>query len=554
MPDLNKSLQNQDISHLQIVAGLWGVVLEDKDPRQALQQLVPALLNAQKIDEMVASLPEEARLALDDLVSRDGKLPWSLFVRRHGELREMGPGRRDREQPHLRPISATEMLWYRAFIARAFFDTSDGPLEHAYIPSDLLVLLPQPEVPANQLGRAATPGERRAVSHANDRILDHACTLLAALRVEFSPEKIYSLSHAWQTSYAVSPYPLSPVALHSLLEAAGLLDKNGIPNPETTRYLLELPRAKALAQLTRLWMHSQSFNELRLMPGFILEGEWQNDPLKARYAVLDFLSKIPAGKWWSLNAFIEAIRQIQPDFQRPAGDYDSWYIRRQGTGEFLRGFDRWGEVDGELVRYLITGPLHWLGIIELAAPAADAAPEAFRFSSWSQALLNGAPPEGLQNEDETFLISSDARIRVPRLVPRTARYQLARFSEWESENEDAYLYRLTPASLEHARDQGLRVIHLLTLLRRYALAVPPSLEQALERWQKAGSEVRLDRVIVLRVKNPEMLQALRLSRAARFLGEPLGPTAIIVNAGAGDKVLAILAEMGYLGESTLTSD
>src|SRR5512139_1680505 len=105
MPDLYKSLQHQDISHLQIVAGLWGVVLDESEPRKALQQLAPALLDPLKVDETVASLPEEAHLALDDLISNEGKLPWSLFIRRHGELREMGPGRRDREQPHLRPIS-----------------------------------------------------------------------------------------------------------------------------------------------------------------------------------------------------------------------------------------------------------------------------------------------------------------------------------------------------------------------------------------------------------------------------------------------------------------
>ena len=132
-----------------------------------------------------------------------------------------------------------------------------------------------------------------------------------------------------------------------------------------------------------------------------------------------------------------------------------------------------------------------------------------------------------------------------------ARYQLARFSEWESEHEDAYLYRLTPASLERARDQGLRVIHLLTLLRRYALNVPPSLVKALERWQEVGSEARFERVVILRLKTPEMLQMLRASRAARFLGEPLGPTTVIVKPGAREKVLGILAEMGYLGEADL---
>ena len=48
-----------------------------------------------------------------------------------------------------------------------------------------------------------------------------------------------------------------------------------------------------------------------------------------------------------------------------------------------------------------------------------------------------------------------------------------------------------------------------------------------------------------------MLQRLRSSRAARFLGDPLGPTTVIVKPGAASKVLSILAEMGYLGEAEL---
>ena len=50
---------------------------------------------------------------------------------------EAGPGRRDREQGYLNPVSAAETLFYRAFLGRAFFDTASGAQEFAYIPEDL---------------------------------------------------------------------------------------------------------------------------------------------------------------------------------------------------------------------------------------------------------------------------------------------------------------------------------------------------------------------------------------------------------------------------------
>jgi hypothetical protein len=550
MLDLTQSLHSQDMAYLQIVANLWGVPIEAMDARADLQQIVAAVQEPGRLADMVVSLPPEGRAALDDLLRNDGRLPWSLFTLRHGELREMGAGRRDRERPHLNPISATEILWYRALVCRAFLDVTEGPQEYAYLPAEFKALLPVPEaLPGEKLGRPAKAGERSIISPVNDRILDHACTLLAALRLGFPDQRLAEISAAWQPAGVATAYLMTANALAGLLEAAGLVDASAMPVPDATRHFLELPRGKALAQLVRSWNHSPSYNELRLIPDLFFEGEWQNDPLRARYAILDFLATVPPDIWWNLKAFVSDIQKKHPNYQRPAGDYDSWYIRSQTSNKYLRGFEHWDDVDGALIRFMILGPLHWLGILDLAAPAPDAAPLAFRLSPWAEALLNGAPPENLEKEDETFLISSDARIRVPRLVPRAARYQLARFSEWESESAEAYLYRLTPASLERARGQGLRVIHLLTLLRRYALAVPPSLEKALTRWQDNGTEAHLENLLVLRLRNPEMLQMLRSSRAARFLEEPLGPTAVIIKPGAWEKVLAILAEMGYLGEA-----
>jgi hypothetical protein len=330
-----------------------------------------------------------------------------------------------------------------------------------------------------------------------------------------------------------------------------------MPLPEPTRLFLEAGRAQALAHLAGAWFHAALFNELRLLPGVIVEGEWQNDPVLARQSVLDFLATLPeAGRlFWSLDAFVAAIRQAYPDFQRPAGDYDSWYVRDEVSGEYLRGFENWERVDGALVRYIIAGPLHWLGIVDLAwsASPGDAPTEArltaFRRSEWAEALLHAQPPQGLAEETALLQVRSDARLVAPRLAPRAVRYQVARFSEWEAEQGEEYLYRLTPRSLSRARMQGLKPNHLLGLLQRHAQTVAPSLVKAIERWERAGVEARLENVLVLRLANPELLQTVRASKAGRFLGEPLGPTAVIVKPGALEKVLAILAELGYLGES-----
>jgi hypothetical protein len=78
--------------------------------------------------------------------------------------------------------------------------------------------------------------------------------------------------------------------------------------------------------------------------------------------------------------------------------------------------------------------------------------------------------------------------------------------------------------------------------------LPPNLAQALKRWEQQGTQVRLGNSLVLRLGSAAALKALRASRAARYLGEPLGPAAIAVKPGAGPQVLQVLLEIGYLGE------
>lgn len=541
MPDLVQSLQGQDPGFLGIVAQFWGVDLDTSSGETAADYLAGRMLDQETLLEILETLPAEAQTALQDLARSGGRLAWRIFTHRHGTVREMGPGRRDREKPYRKPVSPTEVLWYRALLARAFFDTPGGPQEFAYIPTDLLALLPVDQgIPDQPLGRMANAPERAYPQTATDFILDDACTLLAALRLSIPTEDIPFSSYP-------PPYPLNPVSLTSLLISAGLLDTQGLPLPAPTRLHLEAPRADALAQLAVAWKDSPAFNELALIPHLILEGDWSTDPRLARQAILGFLSGVPANTWWSLSALVSDIHQVRPDFQRPSGDYDTWFIRHRLTGDYLRGFEQWDQVDGELVRFTICGPLHWLGILDVASPEPGEPATAFRFSRWGQSLLNGFSPPGLAGEDGKIYARSDGRLRLSRQVPRSVRYQIARFCNWDGIKDDFYRYQIAPNSLERARRQELQVTHLLALLRRHASALPPALIKALERWEAHGTQARLERLLVLRVASPEVLHELRASRAARFLGEPLGPTATIIKPGAADKVLAALAEMGYLG-------
>jgi hypothetical protein len=529
MPTLVQSLQTRDLGHLRIVAGLWGVELSAAESEAALKELTEALLEPDLVCEVVDSLSAPARSALDELAQAGGKIPWAGFTRQFGEIRQAGPGKRDREQVYINPVSAVETLFYRAFLARAFFDTANGAQEFAYIPEDLAKLIkpnPQKEAQGQTLeppGRLATLKEYAQPIPASDRILDDATTCLAALRLGLEPPEM----------------PVPAGVVKELLKAARIISGE-TSQPEQVKTFLEMPRMQALAMLTTAWQESEAFNELDMLPGLVCEGEWSNQPLATRTFLFHLLEALPEGKWWSLPAFLRGIKDKYPDFQRPAGDYDSWFIKRSSDGTYLRGFERWDEVDGALLRYLITGPMFWLGVVELATPEGSQAVAAFR--------VNVKPI--ISAEKGKLTVASNGLISMPRLAPRVTRYLIARFCEWDEPRPDEYRYRVTTGSLKKAGKQGLKVGQLLSLLAKNATAgIPPAFVKALKRWEAKGTEARVETQTILRVSRPEVLEELRKSKAGRFLGETLGPVTVIVKPGAQARVLAALAELGLLAEA-----
>jgi hypothetical protein len=551
MPDLTHSLLKHDMGHLGIIAEFWGLELVSTEVESAREELSASLLDLDLLAELMGSLSPQADSAITDLVNAGGRIAWATFARKYGDIREMGAGKRDRERPHLKPSSTAEILFYRGLLARAFFETDKGSQEFAYIPDDLLLRIEshrlaeeQPST-ASALGRPASPGEKGSEIPADDHILDDATTLLAALRMGKDMESARLLANL----------QVQTPALQLLLTSAHLIKNNAIQT-DAVRTFLESPRKVALKMLQDAWLESATFNELKLMPGLIYEGEWTNQPHETREFLLNLLEAIPEGKWWSLNAFIRDIKQKYADFQRPAGDYDSWFIKRESDGVYLRGFSYWDQVDGALIKYFITNILPMLGQVDLSVAEGGTEPTAFRPSSF----------ENTAGENGKVNVASNGKISIPRDAPRAVRYQAARFCEWDEPGgrvvpkgytlapgasagvetkKDEFKYQITAQSLKQAREQGLKADQLLSLLVKHTDGkVPPPLVQALKRWEVNGTEARVESQVVLRVSKPEVLEEMRKSRAGKFLGEILSPTAVIVKGGAIQQVMEAMTELG----------
>jgi hypothetical protein len=339
-----------------------------------------------------------------------------------------------------------------------------------------------------------------------------------------------------------------------LLQALGLAQ--ALPNgalklePEKVQPFLRGAAPERTRHLAEAWRAAREWNELLQLPGLLFEGQsWSNDPRSARQAILALLAAVPAGQWWSLESFVAAVKDRQPDFQRPAGDYDSWYIRDAATQTYLRGFAHWDRVDGALVRHLIVAPLHWLGLVDVGEAAA-----AFRLTPCGAAFLGQAGwPEPEAAPPLAF--NAEGLIRFPAGGSAHDRFQLARISAWQPPEGADYLYRLTPASLARAVQKGITLPRILDFLQRAAggpAAVEarpewPSLSGALKRWETRGGEAVLREAVVLKLASVELLELLRGTPAVRdYLGEAVGPAAVLVRKDHLAPLRAALAHLGIL--------
>jgi hypothetical protein len=313
-------------------------------------------------------------------------------------------------------------------------------------------------------------------------------------------------------------------------------------------------RAGMWQQMTALytaWRDSadaaQGWNDLRRMPGVRAEGSWRNDPALARRAIGEMLGEA-SDAWRGLDAFVATAKALRPDFQRPDGVYTGWYLRDLETGRYLTGFDAWDRVEGRLIRFLITGPLHWLGATALGA-GPDGAPAAFRLTPAGRAWLAGDdPPETPPPAHLT--IREDLTIIAPLSLPLMDRYRLLRFTEpapGDRAPGQLTLHRITRESLGRARADDLKAEAILQFLQRAAGGrVPDKLAAGLERWDQHHGEVRVSRGAVLRVEDASILALVRSDPVIRpLLGELLSAQAVLVSEANLPRVLAALQELGY---------
>ena len=435
-------------------------------------------------------------------------MPAAMFTRLFGEIREMGPARLEREKPYLNPSGIAEALYYRGLIALGFDESPAGPQAVIYVPTDLAAVLPithtgfdlsleaEEDFPDEdeEAGEVAAD-QPEAITPADTAIVDDMATLLAYLQVAAVEAR------ADEGAPAPAPLPpghvdtLAPFLLRPEVERLDFLlglarslsliaPRDGLLKPVSpqARRWLEAARSEQVRTLAVAWRESGDYNDLAHTPGLIVETA-DNDPTLARRLILKAVGGLPPDSWWVTEGVISAIKETEPDFQRPGGDYDSWYIRDERSGDYLTGFDSWDAVEGRLLHFILNGPLHWLGLADLGRHAGRTLG---RLNAYGRAFAADRDWPSRPDEAAAIKLAEDGTAEASRHLNRYDRFQLARFTVWLPLAGETYRYRLSPRGLRRAAIQGIQPAHIRAFLTRATGSerLPDGVETLLRRWSQ----------------------------------------------------------------------
>jgi hypothetical protein len=604
---LHESLVDCDMALLRGMAETRGAILTSYHRLTAAEELASQLTTPASLAIVLSELSTQESEPLAALRAAGGWMEAPRFARRFGAIRITGPGRLEREQPWRSPANPAEALWYRALIFKGFRQTEAGVLETIYIPDDVLSLLQEllPENPDR-----GEPGESFAIQGvappqriqpANTDVVEDTFGVLVAVRNDtlrlrpdgsLSPRDLQALNATCVT-------PVAPAAaadddrlalILRLCLSAELVTASQdrlVLNPDPARAWLRAAPADQLLALQSTWRDDPGWNDLWHVPSLKPQPTgWTNDPVIARHRVLDFLARLYTGEWYNLRDMLQAVKATQPDFQRPDGDYTTWYIH-DAQGQPLMGFEHWDEVEGELLGYLICGPLHWLAVTDLGYASGPGRPVDFRLADSAAPLLAPGAPAGAQSvpassqgqrdiapspaEDvggspegtagdlrddlhtppsdaSPLLVHADFSVWVARDTSLYTRFQLVRFAEFLGRETDRVGYRISSASLARARRQGITQEQISSFLTRSSGGrTPPRVIEGVRKWYARSGSVRLEQSTLLRVDRPEILKALQEhAEIGPLLGERLGPQAVLVPRRNVEQVRRWLLKHGYL--------
>jgi hypothetical protein len=494
---LAEALEQTVVGALRRMASAHGLLYDDSTTRaELIDRLAERLGDATYLAEQVRGLSPDERSVLNEARAADGELRGLLLDRDH-------PG-------------AAEALAERGLLFRLF--NAAGPLrgEVFSAPDELMALLPEPpRVEGPPLAEPPPQAERRASDPAFS-LFCLASTLgrpTADLDTEVRQWSEEPGGWAWDARWTF---------LRHLGQSAGLLvhradgvlaAAGGLPR------LLDNPSALA-ERLWRPYVRDRAWSDL-VHAGFEA-GDELADTIRLRQAMVDAIGGLPEGGWFRLDAFSEWLQRTRPTL-----------VREQLTarGLVLRESPEWSDLELRLLKYIVLGPLYWLGVVAASADGATfcrrgpTRASATEPCTWEGAAELVAPPRaqlGTLLDAERYLVLLERG--------RPSRYHVVQSHVAAALGSGGSL------------DECRRLLVRLT-----AGGLPAGIEERLASWRQRFGAFSVRPAVVVETRSPADLdEVIADERMRSFFHARIGPTVAEVSAADALELAAALRDSGHL--------
>jgi hypothetical protein len=272
------------------------------------------------------------------------------------------------------------------------------------------------------------------------------------------------------------------------------------------------PPIERARRLLAGWVAS-TWDELASFLGMKIQRGYSRDLPGTKRAILQLLGQVPLGQWVALGDFAAAVKQVEPDFARPDGRYDTWGLLNYARQPF-DGFERWDEVEGQQLQVIASGTLRWLGLTDLGPQGERAV--SFRVNPLGAALL-GSGPAPAEPPEEPLVVQPNFEVVAPALASPYARFQLGRIAARAPGADDTEVYTLTKKSIQAALERSISLDNMLRFLREQSGREPPqNVAATLREWAGQHGQVRLRRGVLLEAEDPTLLEQIQRDKRVKL--------------------------------------
>lgn len=383
---------------------------------------------------------------------------------------------------------------------------------------------------------------------------------------------------------------LSPVAgdearlefIYSLLAAAGLLQPGSPVTiwPEVKEQFLRQGELSQRAILSQIYFRILNWNalweilregDLRLWRfpthQYLKPNNLRTDLAFFRQTVLRSLTSLPDGEWVAIKDLFRLMRAVWPRFDHSVWqDYwqpslkPSWFLgSKNGSSLAPDNVDDWELAQGRFIRQIITGPLHWLGLVDLCF--ADGVLTAARFHGladlyWDRVEIPDAPAAAQASPvpPEEAATADDCTISVaPSAIPPQAHNLLNKIARLEVATAERFAYRLDSQTTYESFETGAALSELLDDWEQtLPIPMPETIRDQLTAWWDAYGRVRIyENLTVIEFSDDYALAEVKaVTRLEKFIIAEISPRLVIVRQEAVAPLTEALEKAGYTPKQT----